>query len=182
MKVAMFKYYVGFFALSILFFTCSAVPARYQLQPVKEVPMRIESPAFKDGETIPKKYTCIGINVSPQLNFYDVPSDVRSFALIVEDPDAPSGTFDHWIAWNFSKSTRQISEGARAPHEGRNGYGEGRYRGPCPPFGEKYRYYFKLYALDRELALPSGSTKEQLHQAMEGHILEQAELVGTFAK
>ena len=181
----MFKYFKklqlpGF--LCILCILGAAVPAQYPQQAVKEVPMRIESSAFKDGEPIPKKYTCSGINVSPQLSIHDVPSDVRSFALIMEDPDAPKGTFDHWIAWNFSKNTRQISEGAHPPREGRNGYGEGRYHGPCPPFGENHRYYFKLYALDRELALPSGSSKEQLQEAMEGHILEQAELVGTFAK
>jgi Raf kinase inhibitor-like YbhB/YbcL family protein len=157
-------------------------PTHYQEQTTKEVPMRIDSPVFKSGDPIPKKYTCLGVNVSPQLNLHDVPADVRSFALIMEDPDAPNGTFDHWIAWNFSKSTRQIPEGIHAPREGRNSYGEGRYRGPCPPFGENHRYYFKVYALDRELTLPSGSSKEQLHQAMEGHVLEEAELVGTFAK
>lgn len=163
-------------------FLATGAASYAQSNDTKEGAMRIESPAFKSGMPIPKKYACTGVNVSPPLVFYDVPADTRSFALIVEDPDAPNGTFDHWIAWNFPKHTHHIPEGAKGPREGRNGYGEGRYRGPCPPFGENHRYFFKLYALDRELTLPSGSSKSDLHAAMEGHILGQAELMGTFTK
>jgi Raf kinase inhibitor-like YbhB/YbcL family protein len=144
--------------------------------------MKIESPAFKHSQPIPPKHTCKGQDVSPQLIFGDVPAKTVSFALIVDDPDAPMGTFDHWIAWNIPGDTRQLSEGVKLAHQGRNGFGVVEYRGPCPPPGKVHRYFFKLYALDTTLSLDDGATKAQLEAAIEGHVLAKAELVGTFIK
>lgn len=146
------------------------------------IAMKIDTPAFKEGAAIPKKYTCEGEDISPQLDFHDIPKEVVSFALIVDDPDAPHGTFDHWIAWNIPGTTKTLPEGAALSHEGTNGFGVTRYKGPCPPPGKPHRYYFKLYALDKQLDLPSGVSKEQLEKAMQGHIQEHAELMGTFKR
>ena len=144
--------------------------------------MKIESPSFKHGQPIPVKHTCKGQDISPELHFLDVPAKTVSLALIVDDPDAPMGTFDHWIAWNIPGSTRQLAEGERLSHQGRNGYQVQSYRGPCPPPGKVHRYFFKLYALDTELSLPNGISKAQLEASLEGHILAKAELIGTFIK
>jgi Raf kinase inhibitor-like YbhB/YbcL family protein len=111
-----------------------------------------------------------------------VPKGTKSLALILEDPDAPSGTFDHWIAWGISPEVKQIAEGAKLLHQGVNHFGKKGYGGPCPPMGEKHRYYFKLYALDVELQLPEGSSKAKLLASMKNHILEEAELIGTYQK
>lgn len=144
--------------------------------------MKIESPSFKHGQPIPARHTCKGQDISPQLFFADVPAKTVAFALIVDDPDAPRGTFDHWIAWNIPGDTRQLSEGVKLAHQGVNGYQVTDYRGPCPPPGKVHRYMFKLYALDSLLTLPDGSTKAQLEAAMEGHIVAKAELIGTYIK
>jgi Raf kinase inhibitor-like YbhB/YbcL family protein len=147
-----------------------------------EASMKIESTAFKSGKPIPKKYTCSGENISPPLDFLDVPDETKSFALIVDDPDAPNGTFDHWLAWNIPGATRSLLENARVPNQGKNGYKDLRYRGPCPPPGNPHRYFFKLFALDILLNVPDGISKSQLEKAIEGHILEKAELIGTFQR
>lgn len=144
--------------------------------------LKIESPAFKDQEKIPSKYTCEGEDLSPPLHFINIPTKAKSLALIVDDPDAPMGTFDHWIAWNLPPTTTELKEGAAVPLEGVNGFGATRYRGPCPPRGKPHRYFFKLYALDTLLDLEAGSTKSGLEQAMEGHILSKAELVGLYQR
>jgi Raf kinase inhibitor-like YbhB/YbcL family protein len=144
--------------------------------------MDIESTAFKKGQPIPKKYTCEGVDVSPPITIRNVPSEAQSLTLIVDDPDAPMGTFDHWIAWNISPQTTALSEGAEVPNQGRNGFRDTRYRGPCPPSGKPHRYFFKLYALDTILSLPEGSSKAQVEKAMQGHILEKAEFYGTYQR
>ncbi len=151
----------------------------------EEAPMfsrlKIESPAFADSEKIPPKYTCEGDDLSPPLKFSAISPKTKSLALIVDDPDAPSGTFDHWIAWNLPPTT-ELAEGASVPNQGINGFGATRYRGPCPPRGKPHRYFFKLYALDTMVGLEDGSTKDALLNAMKGHIVDQAELIGTYQR
>jgi len=144
--------------------------------------MKIKSSAFENNHYIPTKYTCEGDDVSPPLTFQDVPKGIKTLALIVDDPDAPHGTFVHWIAWNISPNTGEFKEGGKAPDEGTNGYGEIGYRGPCPPPGSPHRYFFKLFALDTLLNMPEGSTKRNLEEAMEGHIIGKAELIGLYQR
>lgn len=144
--------------------------------------MKLESSAFKAHQPIPKKYTCEGEDISPPLSFIDIPKGTKSLAIIVDDPDAPRGTFDHWIAWNLPASTKLLSEKAEVPKQGKNHFDDTRYRGPCPPHGNPHRYFFKAYALDTLIDLPNGISKKQLEDAMEGHILGKAELVGTYQR
>lgn len=141
--------------------------------------MKIKSEAFENNAIIPSKYTCEGQDVTPPLSFEGIPGGARSLAIIVEDPDAPNGTFDHWIAWNLPPNPT-LEEGSSAPGQGTNHFGQRRYRGPCPPRGSNHRYFFKVYAIDRMLDLPDGSTKEDLQAAIEGHILAQAQLIGMY--
>lgn len=148
--------------------------------------MLIES-VFEDEEFIPSKYTCDGENVSPPLKFLEVPQDAQSLVLIVDDPDAPRGTFDHWIIWNLPPHLKELSEGAKeikrlspSPSQGINGFKKSFYQGPCPPAGKPHHYHFKLYALDSQLSLKEGSTKQEVENAMKGHIIDQAELVGIY--
>ena len=144
--------------------------------------MEISSPVFDQRKPIHKKYSCQGDNVSPELLIKGVPDSAESLALIVEDPDAPSGTFDHWLVWNISPKIERIDQGAKLLHQGVNHFGKIGYGGPCPPAGSKHRYYFKLYALDTQLQIPDGSSKAKLQESMKGHIVEEAELMGTYQK
>lgn len=148
----------------------------------KEVVMKIESPAFKHGQPIPEKYTCQGKDVSPHLIFNGIPKETVSLTLIVDDPDAPMGTFVHWLVWNIPGNTKELPEGVLLEHQGKNGFKDTRYRGPCPPPGGPHRYFFKLYALDITVTLPNGSLKSDLEKAIEGHVIGKAELVGTFQR
>lgn len=144
--------------------------------------MEIISPAFEQNQPIPKKFTGEGEDVSPPLNFEGIPAGTKSLALIVEDPDAPMGTFEHWLVWNISPETQQIAEGGSVPRQGRNDFGVLNYRGPLPPPGNPHRYHFIVYALDLVLKLPDGSDKAQLLSAMHGHIIAKAELIGTYKR
>jgi Raf kinase inhibitor-like YbhB/YbcL family protein len=146
----------------------------------EEVAMKITSSAFKHNASIPAKYTCQGEDVSPPLSIADIPEGTQSLALINDDPDAPVGTWDHWILFNV-KPAKKIGEGEAPGDQGVNSWGRNDYGGPCPPSGT-HRYYFKLYALDTLLELPEGVTKHELEEAMEGHILAQAELIGLYKK
>lgn len=149
--------------------------------------LKLISPVFREGGTIPSKYTCQGQDISPPLTWSDIPSGCKSFALIVEDPDASSGTMVHWVLYNIPSEACGLREGI-LPHaeladksrHGKNGIGELGYVGPCPPIGSTHRYVFKLYALYEVLELPSGATKERLLRAMKGHILAETELVGRY--
>jgi len=144
--------------------------------------LKIESPAFENEGYIPSKYTCDGLNVSPRLVFSDVPPGAVSLALVMDDPDAPMGTFDHWVVWNIPPETRVVEEGEEPEGvQGKTGFGRQGYGGPCPPSGV-HRYYFKLYALDVRLDLRRGSSKRELERAMEGHILAKAVLMGRYAR
>ena len=144
--------------------------------------MKITSSAFQDGANIPSKFTCDGADTSPPLQIADIPSQAKSLALIVDDPDAPGGLFTHWTVWNIPPQTSAVGEGG-APKgvQGINDFGKSGYGGPCPPSGT-HRYYFKIFALDRELNLPSGTKRNQLDAAMKGHVVAQGELMGRYAK
>lgn len=148
----------------------------------ENIEMKIESPAFASNEPIPSKFSCEGADVSPPLSIAGIPATAVSLAIIVDDPDAPMGTFVHWVAWNIDAVTTTLGEGFEVSAQGRNDFGESRYRGPCPPPGKPHRYFFKIYALDTSLDLPEGTTKEHLLSAMEGHILGQGELIGTYQR
>ena len=149
----------------------------------------VTSPAFASGAGIPKPYTCQGTDISPALAWSGQPSQTTSFALIVDDPDAPVGTWVHWVMWNIPESAHQLAENV-AKHDrldggamqGRNDFRKIGYNGPCPPPGNTHRYYFRLYALDVKLTLPPGAAREELEAAMKGHILAQAEYTGTFRR
>jgi len=144
--------------------------------------MKITSSAFQQGANIPSKFSCDGPNTSPPLQISDVPGEAKSVVLIVDDPDAPSGLFTHWAVWNISPQTGTIAEGStpKGVH-GTNDFGKSGYGGPCPPSGA-HRYYFKIFALDRELDLPVGAKRSQLDAAMKDHVIAQGELMGRYAK
>lgn len=144
--------------------------------------MKITSSAFQEGGNIPSKFTCDGGDTTPPLQIAEVPSGAKSLALVVDDPDAPSGLFTHWMVWNISPQTSAIAE-ASAPKgvHGTNDFGKSGYGGPCPPSGT-HRYYFKIFALDRELDLPPGTKRSQLDAAMKGHVVAQGELMGRYSR
>lgn len=145
--------------------------------------MEIRSDAFDNGEPIPSHYTCDGENVNPSLDLVEIPLETVSLALIVDDPDAPAHTWVHWVIWNIEPEISEIEENSY-PNDsklGTNDFGRLEYGGPCPPSGT-HRYFFKLYSLDTILDLPEGSSKEELLSAMEGHIIEQCELMGTYRR
>ena len=142
--------------------------------------MKLVSPAFAHNTIIPKKYTCQGEDISPPLTISDIPEGTVSLALINDDPDAPMATWDHWLIWNI-KPVEEIKEDSVPGTQGKNSWGRNDYGGPCPPSGT-HRYFFKLYALNCELDLQQGATKAELEAAMEGHILERAELIGLYKK
>jgi Raf kinase inhibitor-like YbhB/YbcL family protein len=145
--------------------------------------LTVTSSAFGDGANIPSKYSCSGEGISPSLQWSGAPPQTQSYALIVEDPDAPIGTFYHWVAYNIPASQTQIPEGAQTiGTSGKNGAGKLGYTGPCPPSGT-HRYIFHVYALGvPTLNLPEGATQDQVRNAMQGHILAQGQLMGRYAK
>ena len=145
--------------------------------------LSLTSTAFEDGAAIPRLYSCEGEDLSPPLAWSEAPEEAKSLALIVDDPDAPSGTFVHWLAWGIDPSSGGLLEGESASFEGTGGFGESGYRGPCPPPGHgPHRYFFRLYALDQQLDLAPGASREELEGAMQGHVLAGAELVGTYER
>lgn len=145
--------------------------------------MTLTSPAFADGQTIPVKYTCSGQNINPSLMVSKVPNSTKSLAMVVDDPDAPRGTFTHWIMWNIPPDTVQIPENSSFPGatEGLNDAGKSGYTGPCPPSGE-HRYFFTLYALDTIIGLNGQAKKSNLEAAMKGHVISKTTLIGRYAK
>ncbi|MFX1532967.1 MAG: YbhB/YbcL family Raf kinase inhibitor-like protein [Promethearchaeota archaeon] len=144
---------------------------------------KLTSPAFNHEELIPRKYTCQGEDVNPELHIEAVPEDTKSLVLIMDDPDAPIGTWDHWVVYNIDPTISKIPENSVPPNamQGRNSWKRNNYGGPCPPFGT-HRYYFKLYALDTVLNLPIKSNKKVVEGAMKGHILAEAVLMGKYKK
>ncbi|MFZ0773344.1 MAG: YbhB/YbcL family Raf kinase inhibitor-like protein [Candidatus Sulfotelmatobacter sp.] len=149
----------------------------------------IASTAFSNGGTIPKKFTCDGPDVSPPLRWTRAPAATQGFALIMDDPDAPAGTWVHWVLYNLPANATELAEGAEKQEQMANGAIQGRndfrrigYGGPCPPPGMPHRYYFKLYALDTKLTLKAGATKAELERAMKGHVLGEAELMARYGR
>ena len=151
--------------------------------------LTLTSPSIVPGRPIPVKFTCQGSDVSPRLDWSRAPSGTKSFALIVDDPDAPSGRWVHWVVFNIPAAVASLAEGTASSEQladgsrnGRNDFKRLGYNGPCPPAGPAHRYDFRLYALDRTLDLPAGATKADVERVMAGHILAQAELLGTFQR
>jgi Raf kinase inhibitor-like YbhB/YbcL family protein len=157
--------------------------------------IQLESPAFEEGGTIPRKYTCDGEDISPPLAWSAVPEAARSLVLICDDPDAPMGTWTHWVVFDLPAEATGLPEGV-APDEtirvasggaghvarqGRNDFRKTGYGGPCPPSGT-HRYFFRLYALDNTLGLEPGASRKQVLRAMDGHVLAQGQLMGRYAR
>ena len=142
--------------------------------------MHITSSAFEHNERIPAKYTCNGQNINPPLRIEDIPPGTQSMAIIVDDPDAPGKTFLHWLIWDI-EPTNEIAENSAPGTQGRTDFGKPAYGGPCPPSGT-HRYFFRVYALGTTLGLPEGSSRADLEQAMKGHVLAEAEIIGLYAQ
>ena len=147
------------------------------------------SSAFQEGSKIPTRYTCEGQDVSPALTWGEPPAETQSFAFIMDDPDAPVGVFTHWVLFNLPVDSRQLPEAVPIQPQlldgslqGKNDFGKTGYGGPCPPPGRPHRYQFTLYALDQALDLKAGASKKQVIEAMQGHILAQGRLTGTYQR
>ena len=147
----------------------------------------LTSSGFGSGAEIPQQYTCKGADDSPALDWSGAPAKTAGFALIMDDPDAPAGTWVHWVLWNLPATVHSLPQGVPkqdqpgdGSRQGRNSFKKVGYNGPCPPAGKSHRYFFRLYALDAKLDLAAGASREQLDAAMKGHVLAQAEYVGTF--
>ena len=175
-----------FFTL-LFFFSCwndgQSVP-----EAKGDIKMEIKSPAFEDGGMIPAKYTCDDQDISPPLEWSNVPEDAKSLALICDDPDAPMGTWVHWVIFNLPPDKKELPENMPSDASLENGalqgmtdFGRTGYGGPCPP-GGTHRYYFKLYALDTKLDQKAGVTKARLLKAMEGHVLAECRLMGKYTR
>ncbi len=151
--------------------------------------LEVSSPAFREGETIPQKYTGDGADASPPLKWGAAPEGARSFAVVCDDPDAPRGTWVHWVLYDLPATATSLPEGVPAKGElegggrqGKNDFGNLGYGGPAPPKGKPHRYFFKVYALDATPNLPPGATKAQLLDAMKGHVLAEGQLVGKYGR
>jgi len=172
--------------------SCKSTQETEKEEPKEEgaiVALELKSTAFEDSGNIPKKYTCDGEDLSPALSWSGVPEDAKSLALICDDPDAPMGTWVHWVIYGIPPGTDSLPEAVPAEKEVLEGAKQGvtdfrriGYGGPCPPKGAPHRYFFKLYVLDTELALEAGITKKRLLSAMEGHILAQGQLMGKYKR
>lgn len=145
--------------------------------------LKISSSAFRHNDLIPSKYTCDGADVNPPLAIEGVPENTKSLALIVDDPDAPRGTWVHWLVWNIDPKTKVIAEdsAANGGRQGMNDFRKLDYGGPCPPSGT-HRYFFKLYALDAPLNLEKGAARADLEKSMKGHVLAQTEIIGLYRR
>jgi hypothetical protein len=172
-----------------MFTAYSAAPAAGQEKGATHVSLTLTSQAFSAGGEVPKRNSCDGEDLSPQLSWSHAPAGAKSLALIVDDPDAPVGTFTHWVLYNLAPATSElpegVSKGEQAPgggSQGRNDFGRIGYGGPCPPPGKPHRYYFRLFALDTVLGLKPGASRAQVEKAMQGHVLEQGEIVARYRR
>jgi len=166
-----------------------AANAAYPKEEVTKMTIQITSPAFKEGQPIPKKHTCEGPDLSPALEWTGVTEGSKSLALICDDPDAPMGIWVHWVLFNLPPDAKGLAENvAKKPvldngaRQGVNDFKRPGYGGPCPPPGKPHRYFFKLYALDAKLDLEEGAKKKDVEKAMEGHVLAQGQLMGTYKR
>jgi Raf kinase inhibitor-like YbhB/YbcL family protein len=151
-------------------------------------PLHVASGSFKDGENMPRKLTCDGPDISPDLQLPAPPAGTKSFAIVMDDPDAPQ-PFTHWIAYDIPADTHEVMEGTSAHNkrfehavEGVNSFGDIGYGGPCPPSGSPHHYVFRIYALDVSLGLPAGQTREQLAAAVHGHVLAEGRITGLYGR
>ncbi|UCF21192.1 MAG: YbhB/YbcL family Raf kinase inhibitor-like protein [Gemmatimonadota bacterium] len=153
------------------------------------MPIEVSSPAFQDGDLIPSRYTCEGEDISPPLEWTNLPAGSKSIALICDDPDAPVGTWVHWVLYDLSPKLNKLPEAIpgrevtpQGAKQGINDFRRSGYGGPCPPPGKPHRYFFKIYALDIEPGLPAGATKSDLLRTIEGHVLAEGQLVGLYKR
>jgi Raf kinase inhibitor-like YbhB/YbcL family protein len=180
--------------LSLAVMACATRPQTTAQSPVANTPkgdkleIKLTSAAFKEGGPIPRAYTCDGVNVSPPLEWSGVPKTAKTLAIVCDDPDAPGGTWVHWVLYNLPADNIGLVENLPATEklaaggfQGTNDFGKIGYGGPCPPSGT-HRYFFKIYALDSELPLKAGATKAELMEAMEGHVVLQGQLMGTYRR
>ncbi|MGD2103984.1 MAG: YbhB/YbcL family Raf kinase inhibitor-like protein [Anaerolineae bacterium] len=179
--------------LIVLAATCACAPAASPAPPsaaeTSPESFQLTSPAFAQGETIPQRYTCDGQDISPPLSWTAPPEGTQSLALIMDDPDAPVGTWVHWVLFNVPVDKRSLSEAVPAKDQlpdgslhGKNSWRRLEYGGPCPPSGGAHRYVFTLYALDTSLDVPAGADKRAVLKALEGHVLAETQLTGEYAR
>jgi hypothetical protein len=159
-----------------------------QQSPNQKSEIKVTSVAFQQGQPIPRHYTCAGVNISPPLEWSGVPKTAKTIAIVADDPDAPAGTWVHWVLYNLPADNIGLVENVPVSEtlkaggfQGKNDFGKIGYGGPCHPSGT-HRYFFKLYAVDAELPLKAGATRAELEKALEGHVLGQGQLMGTYAK
>jgi Raf kinase inhibitor-like YbhB/YbcL family protein len=191
MKKSTLFFLVGLLLVIVL--AALAIPSLLELKQSKETPtvslemeitMNLTSSAFSASQSIPERYSCKGADVSPPLAWDEPPAGTQSFALIIDDPDAPVGTWDHWVLFNIPTERRDLPDDFQPTGSivvGRNSWGRNDYGGPCPPSGT-HRYFFRLYALDTTLSLSGNVKKMEVLTAIQGHVLGMAELMGTFSK
>jgi Raf kinase inhibitor-like YbhB/YbcL family protein len=167
----------------------SAPLAAAPAQEAREMAFAISNTGFPRDGDIPRKFTCDGADVSPELSWSSPPEPTQSFALIADDPDAPSGTWTHWVLFNIPAAAKGLSEGVSRVDElpggerqGRNDFHKIGYNGPCPPPGKAHRYFFKLFALDKTLDAKPGASRQEVEQAMQGHVLANAEWMGKYRR
>jgi Raf kinase inhibitor-like YbhB/YbcL family protein len=186
----MFKNIITWATVPVLLFCCckNSRQTESQTEGAKKMEIKITSSAFKEGDMIPAKYTCDGADISPPLQWDSVPEGTVSIALISDDPDAPMGTWVHWVLFNLPGATTSLAENvppdktlANGARQGTNDFRKIGYGGPCPP-GGTHRYYFKIYALDAQLDLQAGANKKELLRAMQGHILAEGQLMGRYKR
>jgi Raf kinase inhibitor-like YbhB/YbcL family protein len=159
------------------------------LQAQKNMALALSSTSFAESSKIPGKFTCEAEDLSPELSWSGTPSNTASFALLADDPDAPSGTWTHWVLFDLPANSTNLPEGLEkkeslpnGARQGRNDFGKTGYNGPCPPPGKPHRYYFKLYALDRQLELKGGATRGEVEKALQGHVLATAQWMGRYQR
>jgi Raf kinase inhibitor-like YbhB/YbcL family protein len=182
---------LGLIFLTMFFAGCKGTKAPDQTRGkgAESMGITITSAVFNEGGPIPKKYTCDGDDVSPPLTWNGAPQGTKSLALICDDPDAPMGTWVHWVMWGLPAGTASLPEGvekaataAVGAKQGMNSWPKVGFNGPCPPPGKPHRYYFKLYALDTDLDLPANANKAALERAMKDHVLAQGQTMGTYGR
>ena len=179
--------FVRLLAIATLFSVLSTCSARAQGEAI--MALTVSSSSFTSGGEIPKKFTCEGQDSSPQLSWSGAPSGVQAFALIADDPDAPTGTWTHWVVYDLPGTATSLAEGYAKSEQlpdgskqGRNDFRKIGYNGPCPPAGKSHRYFFKIYALDRQLKLKPGANRNEIEKAMQGHIQAHGEYMGTYRR
>jgi Raf kinase inhibitor-like YbhB/YbcL family protein len=188
-SVAIFFAAILFFAVRLAFVSSHRPAYTSASSAADSMAFTISSSSFPNGGEIPRKLTCDGADISPQLSWSQPPAGTQSFSLIADDPDAPVGTWTHWVLFDLPSSTTTLPEGIGksvdlpgAGRQGLNDFHKIGYGGPCPPPGKPHRYFFKLFALDRSLGLKQGSTRQALQQAMNGHVLQSAEWMGKYRR